>query len=193
MGGYLDGPGGLRVKIERQEFPYDIGIWKNLKQGMGSANVIAWFWPLARTLPVESGLAFEGNGFSDVSLSWPPPDPDRIPMPVRRYDERSAFLYEEGEPSAQLKAFQERQQEDMKRWQAGPGVVRKRRVFADRFDEHATLIHSDEGESFSDDGEEGWKNSEGERLADFGVDEEAEFYDEDEIPLAELIERKRQR
>jgi hypothetical protein len=39
MGGYLDGPGGIKVKIERQEFPYDIGIWRNLKQGMGTGNV----------------------------------------------------------------------------------------------------------------------------------------------------------
>lgn len=41
------------------------------------------------------------------------------------------------------------------------------------------------------DGEEAWRNSEGERLADFGVDEDADFYDEDEIPLAELIRKRR--
>jgi palmitoyltransferase len=41
-------------------------------------------------------------------------------------------------------------------------------------------------------GEEGWRNKEGERLADFGVDEVAEFYDEDEVPLAELIRRRRE-
>ena len=40
LGGYLDGPDGVKVKIERQEFPYDIGIWNNVKQGMGqSSNV----------------------------------------------------------------------------------------------------------------------------------------------------------
>lgn len=39
LGGYLDGPDGIRVKIQRQEFPYDIGIWTNIKQGMGSGNV----------------------------------------------------------------------------------------------------------------------------------------------------------
>lgn len=38
-GGILDGPDGLRVRIQRQEFPYDIGIWKNLTSGMGTANV----------------------------------------------------------------------------------------------------------------------------------------------------------
>lgn len=40
LGGYLDGPGGVRIRIKKQEFPYDIGIWANIKQGMGgSANV----------------------------------------------------------------------------------------------------------------------------------------------------------
>jgi palmitoyltransferase len=46
-------------------------------------------------------------------------------------------------------------------------------------------------------GEEAWRNQEGERLADFGVDEEADFYDEtdvgigsdEDVPLAELIRR----
>ena len=40
LGGYLDGPGGIKVRIQKQEFPYDIGIWSNIKQGMGgSINV----------------------------------------------------------------------------------------------------------------------------------------------------------
>jgi hypothetical protein len=38
-GGYLDGPDGLKVRIKPQEFPYDIGIWANIKQGMGTGNV----------------------------------------------------------------------------------------------------------------------------------------------------------
>lgn len=44
-------------------------------------------------------------------------------------------------------------------------------------------------------GEEAWRNSEGERLKDFGVDEDVEFYDEqedeDDVPLGELLARKR--
>lgn len=40
-------------------------------------------------------------------------------------------------------------------------------------------------------GEEGWRNREGERLADFGVDEIADFYDEDDLPLAELINKRK--
>lgn len=60
---------------------------------------------------------------------------------------------------------------------------------------------SDESEPSEDEnsasGEEGWRTAEGERLADFGVDEDVEFYDyegdyqaedadEDDIPLALL-------
>jgi palmitoyltransferase len=40
FGGYLDGPDGIQVRIKKQEFPYDIGIWQNIKAGMGgSSNV----------------------------------------------------------------------------------------------------------------------------------------------------------
>jgi len=39
LGGYLTGPDGQRMRILRQEFPYDIGIWANFKQGMGTSNV----------------------------------------------------------------------------------------------------------------------------------------------------------
>lgn len=42
-------------------------------------------------------------------------------------------------------------------------------------------------------GEESWRNADGERLEDFGVDEDIDFYDEDNIPLAELMERKREK
>jgi palmitoyltransferase len=52
----------------------------------------------------------------------------------------------------------------------------------------------EEEEEEKEEGEEGWQNAEGERLRDFGVDEEVEFYDEDNIPLATLMEkRKRER
>jgi palmitoyltransferase len=40
-----------------------------------------------------------------------------------------------------------------------------------------------------DEGEEAWRNAEGERLDDFGVDEDVEFYDEEDVPLSVLRER----
>lgn len=62
LGGYLDGPDGLRVKIFKQEFPYDIGIYQNIKQGMGGGP-LSWLWPLAASPSNDSGLEFEVNGF----------------------------------------------------------------------------------------------------------------------------------
>lgn len=98
----------------------------------------------------------------------------------------------------EIEAFNRRQAEDLKRFRANVGVRRRKR-FQDRF-ELANGEQSDSAEasdashgSGADDGEESWKNSEGERLRDFGVDEEIEFYDEEDIPLAVLIQRQRQR
>lgn len=40
LGGYLEGPGGKKIRIQKQEFPYDVGIWSNIRDGMGgSVNV----------------------------------------------------------------------------------------------------------------------------------------------------------
>lgn len=61
-GGSLDGPNGIKVKIVRQEFPYDIGIFKNISQAMGG-NPLLWLWPFARSLFIGDGLQFEINGF----------------------------------------------------------------------------------------------------------------------------------
>lgn len=55
-----------------------------------------------------------------------------------------------------------------------------------------TPEHHGSRQGHPDQGEEGWRNSEGERLADFGVDEDVEFYDEDDLPLAELLRRKKE-
>jgi palmitoyltransferase len=45
FGGWLDGPDGTRVRMQRQEYPYDIGLWSNIVQGMGTWNVGPAFPP----------------------------------------------------------------------------------------------------------------------------------------------------
>ncbi|KAF2099305.1 zf-DHHC-domain-containing protein [Rhizodiscina lignyota] len=191
FGGYLDGPEGTRIKIVKQEFPYDIGIWKNIAQGMGSSNPLSWFWPLSRTPSVASGISFETNGFEDPSVSWPPPDPDRITRKFAGPEASPVFTVDESESNqARIEAFRQRQQKDLQRWQKGDGeaTVRKRKTFHKRFDDDDNDTDEPAGD---ESGEEGWKNSEGERLKDFGVDEEVEFYDEEDLPLAKLIEKRR--
>lgn len=71
-GGYLDGPDGVKVRITKQEFPYDVGIFRNIRQGMGRKPLF-WLWPFATTLSNESGLQFETNGFEGTNVvicSW---------------------------------------------------------------------------------------------------------------------------
>jgi palmitoyltransferase len=96
----------------------------------------------------------------------------------------------------EIDAFNRRKQEDMKRFQQSSGLQR-RKPFHDRYKKgDYAQRDSEESESdsegYSDEGEESWRNAEGERLRDFGVDEEAEFYDEEDIPLGVLIERRKQ-
>jgi palmitoyltransferase len=197
FGGYLDGPDGVKVKIERHEFPYDIGIWANIKQGMDSGNIPGWLWPFVST-PSSSGLEFEVNGFDEPFHSWPPPDPDRIPRLQRSFDGGQAFIYQQTPLSdyEEIEAFKKRQQDDLERRESNTGVVR-RKPFHDR---HGSQFHGkqsdaasdeDSSEAQSDSGEEGWRSPEGDRLRDYGVDEDAEFYDQDDIPLSELLRRRR--
>jgi palmitoyltransferase len=92
--------------------------------------------------------------------------------------------------SIDVEEFRKRQAEDLKRWDRDQ-EIRRRQPFHMRYTEEAVrkndpsapdLYVDGEGE-----GEESWRDSEGQRLKDFGLDEEAEFYDEDKVPLAQLI------
>ena len=214
LGGYLDGPDGIKVRIVKQEFPYDIGIYQNIKQGMGGGP-LSWLWPFAPSPSNHSGLEFEVNGFegtksfseliasfniariTDPSVAWPPPDPDRMPRMVRPLDPQDAFTHGHYPTSKeeQINSFRRRQERDITRTQGTNSQVQRRKPFHERYshaDDPETMepgTESDGGVSYE--GEEGWRNSEGDRLQDFGVDEDAEFYDEDNIPLAELLRRRR--
>ncbi|KAB2577724.1 Palmitoyltransferase pfa4 [Lasiodiplodia theobromae] len=201
LGGMLDGPDGKRIRIKKQEFPYDIGIFANMAQAMGTSNFLAWFWPFASTPPNETGLSFEVNGFEDLSVTWPPPDPDRMPRPRRQFNAEDAFTHKvpDFDDQQAMADFKKRQEEDLKRWQ-NTGLQRRRpfhkRTANSAADQDGSFDPDEtpsEGEGGSDEesGEEAWRNSEGERLRDFGVDEDAEFYDDDEVPLSELMRRKK--
>ncbi|KZF26086.1 zf-DHHC-domain-containing protein [Xylona heveae TC161] len=190
LGGYLDGPDGTKIKIKKQEFPYDIGIWKNFKQNMGgTSNILAWFWPFSSTPTLDSGLEFEVNGFEDPSVTWPPPDPDRMPRTPIPSNPQNAFTYkDESGSSLSLEAFKQRQREDLERRES---PVYRRARFHKRYDRSGKRKEDRDSPSEDESGEEGWRNRDGDRLADFGVDEAAEFYDEDNIPLAELLKKRK--
>ncbi|KAF1959098.1 zf-DHHC-domain-containing protein [Byssothecium circinans] len=222
FGGWLEGGDGTKMRIKKQEFPYDIGIWANIVQGMGSANPINWLNPFSPTPSISSGLSFPTNDFEDPTLSWPPPDPDRSYRRERlmkpSHSSSSGFVYAESDlsPQESIATFRARQEAD---------VVRRRKPFVERVEaqmakerlqgwltEDAEDGEMSGGSDVDDElaekegregrsregswsGEEAWRNSEGERLKDFGLDEEVEFYDEQEadenMPLAQLLERRR--
>lgn len=128
---------------------------------------------------------------TDSSTSWPPPDPDRmhrkpldcVPKPIL---EASSDDY--------AQAFRERQRLDFARLRPTSGLSAKQ--LRGREDSQISVSLSSstrEGAQNISDAEVNglaWRDSEGERLEDFGVDEEIELYDEDDVPLAELIRRR---
>ena len=133
----------------------------------------------------------------DLSLSWPPPDPDRIPRPIRTQAHDRGLLFDSSPTIGHdyVEEFRRRQQQDQRRFHRNVSPIARRKPFYGR-PQIATGTTAQgrriaETPNDSSSGEEGWQNIEGERLDDFGVDEKAEFYDEDEIPLAVLRNQRR--
>ena len=77
----------------------------------------------------------------------------------------------------QVQAFRQRQQTDAKRFKDGLRTAPPGRQI-EPIPGRKNLV------------ERGWRDSEGERLEDFGVDEDIEF-DEDDLPLSELLTKRR--
>ncbi|EKD18425.1 uncharacterized protein L3040_007549 [Drepanopeziza brunnea f. sp. 'multigermtubi'] len=185
--GYVYASGGQRMRIQHQEFPYDIGFWKNICQAMGTKNVFKWFMPFSGGPGVETAGNWEVNGFEDTSKTWPPPDPDK--MPRSELVERQKFdVRHYGTPEEELAAFRRRQEQDYKRWLRKENVGDEADGSDDEESENETV-----GEEDAVKEKRGWTNSDGNRLHDYGVDEEAEVLAEDEIPLAELLRRRKAR
>lgn len=147
------------------------------------------------SLSILKGLI--SDSLLDPGVTWPPPDPDRIPLPARHLQDREPHTVQTyASAREEIEAFQRRQSEDLARPRPFADIQRRKR-FHDRFEE-ATPEEDDEqprtGPAYGDEpdeGEESWRNAEGERLRDFGVDEDVEFYDGDDVPLAVLLERRR--
>lgn len=107
----------------------------------------------------------------------------------------AAAAHTSGFSPDEIMAFRQRQDIDVQRMQQqNDNAIRRRQTFHQRFDtsNNDKISQIAESEPGADDeGEEFWRNAEGESLADFGVDQEAEFYDEEDMPLSELIKRKK--
>lgn len=205
------GPDGNKVRFEKLEFPYDIGLFQNMSQAMGTSNPLMWFFPLAGNPIVAkdgkgTGWTWEENGFNRMEGLWPPPDPEKLrragrPWPAARRDydaelrqagtATNPLAGAESTPDERKKAFQARQAADWRR---------KNQLIAELEEVDYDVIDQDGSEyREAGDGRPGWLNSDGERLRDYGVDEEAEAEDVDDVtldedvPLAELIRRRKVR
>jgi len=110
-------------------------------------------------------------------------------MPRQRHPvlHDAAFTYDQQTTSEQerINSFRQRQQNDLKRVQNDSSHVIRQRRFRETY--------RPAGNEDNSGGEESWRDSEGDRLDDFGVDEDVEFYDEDSIPLAQLLQKRRLR
>jgi palmitoyltransferase len=177
-GGYVYAH-GQKMRVERQEFPYDVGIWRNLCEGMGTNILPLWFMPFGGAPLIEMAAKYEVNGFEDEGKSWPPPDPDKMP---RNWRPSAEEVREYKSREEEIEAFKKRQQKDYERWE---GKTSNKIEDLDDSEEYESEY--EEGL----DGEEGWTNSEGDRLRDYGVDEEAEVLADDDIPLGELLRRRK--
>ncbi|KAI1815546.1 zf-DHHC-domain-containing protein [Poronia punctata] len=269
--------GGGMAMTDPVEFPYDVGIWNNMVQAMGTRNPLFWFFPFAgapqvASLPAGStvedvlaklnsgggaaaerlgtGWFYEENGLNDGEGMWPPVDPDKVRnarLWRRRQQEEEQHQQNQGQSRGLdlgPEAFRRRQERDLQRWrrrgQQGDGGGGGNNAMAEIMDElEETDVNNnalEEGDDYDfieeaysrrrpiqnivvREGKSGWVNAEGEHLGDYGVDEEAEFDDDDDadhfvyegnqeqgppaqsidlddeedIPLAELIRRRKVR
>lgn len=152
----------------------------------------------SKVLRIFKYLGWADMILTESSLSWPPPDPDRMRRSNNRTNFSEPFTHEESvSPNHAIYAFRQRQLEDMKRFDQGAPTTTRQRQFPGRFgstDQGLSKFapKSRESNDYSSSGEVGWRDSEGDRLDDFGVDEAIEFYDDDDdIPLAELLKKRR--
>lgn len=198
------GTNGETLRFEKIEFPYDIGFFSNMAQAMGTGNILWWFFPFAGSPTVDkngkgAGWAWEENGFNRKEAMWPPLDPEKVrraarswPTARRNYEAELLELELELDitPEQQKQAFKARQEADMRR-RKGPGESQEPAVELEYPDEHDDDDATDNTPDPSSGGKIDWANSDGERLWDYGVDEDAESGPDDDVPLAELVRRRR--
>ncbi|KAK4229717.1 Palmitoyltransferase PFA4 [Podospora fimiseda] len=204
-----------KISLSQIEFPYDLGIYSNISQAMGTSNPLRWFLPIFGGAPqicndgtqTGTGWEYEENGFNDVTGLWPPPDPEKHKRAkeggwpaAQLRKEQEEFCYSNEQTGEDIKAaFARRQKED---------IERRHRAAARMNGRDGLIAELEEEEEEEEDDQEGyewvgkppsrrgdWKNSDGDRLWDYGVDEEAEEDGvvDDDVPLAELIRRRKVR
>ncbi|KAK1767069.1 zf-DHHC-domain-containing protein [Phialemonium atrogriseum] len=209
--------------VRRVEFPYDLGLFDNMAQAMGTRNVLMWFFPLAGGPSVGptgagAGWEWEENGFNDEEGMWPPPDPERARRAVvgwpgaasriargdgGAYGGGGAGFREYASPEEAKAEFRRRQEDDLRR----RGQGQRSGIIAELEEDEEMMVgdtrdveyEGNDYDSYEEgmDGEPGWTNSDGDRLRDYGVDEEVEDEElipldpDEDVPIAELLRRRK--
>jgi palmitoyltransferase len=195
------------IPIEPVEFPYDLGFFDNMAQAMGTRNVLAWLWPFSGG-PILSkdgkgiGWEWEENGFNPREGMWPPPDPEKLRRARTGWPGAKAGGGDDkkwGTPEEEKAAFRARQAQDWRRFKGQEsGIVGE----LDEDEDDAVWENPDyDYLEENADAERSWTNADGDRLRDYGVDEDAEeddlinvqaFEQQDEdVPLGELLRRRK--
>lgn len=189
------GADGKKVRFERIEFPYDIGFLQNMSQAMGTSFFPLWLFPFAGAPQIDKsdtglGWVWEENGFNRIEGMWPPPDPEKIRREARQWattkrDFDAELRDLDGTAEEVKAAFRLRQEQDTKR----------RNNLVTELEEEDSSYEFGSGDDGNGDDDDDWVNEDGDRLRDFGVDDEDDIatttaQDED-IPLGELIRRRK--
>lgn len=81
-----------RGQIPFFEFPFDVGLWRNMTDVMGP-NILLWLWPFSHT--EQDGLLYPvSQPYPEAQFLWPPYD-RRAKQRRRRPLPESAFTYGE--------------------------------------------------------------------------------------------------
>lgn len=183
------------AKRMRTEFPYDLGFFANMSQAMGTANFLLWLFPFAGHPVIAKGGSGAGwdwpeNGFNDKTGMWPPPDPEKLRHAAAGgIDAGTTSAFTSGRDGTgtaeeEKAAFQARQEADFRRRNN-----HKQQPDPTRITGPIGQVDSDDEFEQGMDGEPGWTNADGDRLRDFGVDEDSDGDDED-VPIATLMQRR---
>ena len=120
--------------FEEVEFPYELGLFGNLAEAMGSRNPLWWIWPFAASPRVDpdgsaSGVGWRWleNGDNPRQGMWPPPEVVKSRRGRTRKSERVAVrtTMVEGDGVLDQDAFRQRQRADLERraWPRKQGTV----------------------------------------------------------------------
>ena len=133
----------------------------------------------------------------DPNTSWPPPDPDRMPRRQYNLANHHPFTHRDVSSDIDTQAFRERQQRDYLRFSSNNRDLElKHRVSATRLSDTLSDESDNEGDGFDADDLDlkagnKWRDQDGDRPDDFGVDEEVDYLDEDDLPLSEVLKRQK--